>query len=335
MTPRPLNELIEEGWAHALEPVGPQVAQMGEFLRAELAAGNGYLPAGQNVLRAFTFPFERVRVLIVGQDPYPTPGHAVGLSFSVAPGRAAVAAQPGQHLHRVRQRPRTSRPGHRRSDAVGRARGDAAEQGAHRAARQSGIASGQGVGGGDRVCDPGAGRPQTADGGGAVGSRRLDAEADARRAPTAWRSSRRIRRRCRRRAASSARGRSVGPTSYSRRWAPTRSTGVCPEPAEFDVLARSARTFPETWVWANQGRSAARDLAGLDARGAHVDALLVAAGWVTARTVWMLGSHRRLVRRWECDTDLPKPGPFPQISHTAAICRTPRSVLGGQQPHGG
>lgn len=58
---------------------------MGEFLRAEIAAGQRYLPAGQNVLRAFTFPFEQVRVLIVGQDPYPTPGHAVGLSFSVAP----------------------------------------------------------------------------------------------------------------------------------------------------------------------------------------------------------------------------------------------------------
>ena len=58
---------------------------MGEFLRAELAAGQRYLPAGQNVLRAFTFPFDEVRVLIVGQDPYPTPGHAVGLSFSVAP----------------------------------------------------------------------------------------------------------------------------------------------------------------------------------------------------------------------------------------------------------
>jgi uracil-DNA glycosylase len=57
---------------------------MGEFLRAELAAGHRYLPAGPNVLRAFTFPFERVRVLIVGQDPYPTPGHAMGLSFSVA-----------------------------------------------------------------------------------------------------------------------------------------------------------------------------------------------------------------------------------------------------------
>ena len=84
MTARPLNELVEDGWAHALEPVGPQVAQMGEFLRAELAAGHGYLPAGVNVLRAFTFPFDQVRVLIVGQDPYPTPGHAVGLSFSVA-----------------------------------------------------------------------------------------------------------------------------------------------------------------------------------------------------------------------------------------------------------
>ena len=85
MTARPLNELVEEGWAKALEPVADQVAQMGEFLRAEIAAGNGYLPSGQNVLRAFTFPFDQVRVLIVGQDPYPTPGHAVGLSFSVAP----------------------------------------------------------------------------------------------------------------------------------------------------------------------------------------------------------------------------------------------------------
>jgi uracil-DNA glycosylase len=77
--------LIDDGWAEALAPVEPQVTQMGEFLRAELAAGHRYLPAGENVLRAFTFPLDKVRVLIVGQDPYPTPGHAVGLSFSVAP----------------------------------------------------------------------------------------------------------------------------------------------------------------------------------------------------------------------------------------------------------
>lgn len=85
MTPRALPELVDEGWARALEPVGEQVAQMGQFLRAEIAAGRSYLPSGINVLRAFTFPFDQVRVLIVGQDPYPTPGHAVGLSFSVAP----------------------------------------------------------------------------------------------------------------------------------------------------------------------------------------------------------------------------------------------------------
>jgi len=85
VTAQPLNELVEEGWARALAPVAGQVAELGEFLRAELAEGRGYLPSGQNVLRAFTFPFDAVRVLIVGQDPYPTPGHAVGLSFSVAP----------------------------------------------------------------------------------------------------------------------------------------------------------------------------------------------------------------------------------------------------------
>ncbi|MGU3498880.1 uracil-DNA glycosylase [Mycobacterium sp. C31M] len=85
MTARPLTEIVEPGWARALEPVAGQVAQVGEFLRAELAAGHRYLPAGENILRAFTYPFDAVRVLIVGQDPYPTPGHAVGLSFSVAP----------------------------------------------------------------------------------------------------------------------------------------------------------------------------------------------------------------------------------------------------------
>ncbi len=86
MTARTLEEIVEPGWARALEPVAGQVAQMGAFLRAEVAAGRPYLPAGDDVLRAFRQPFDGVRVLVVGQDPYPTPGHAVGLSFSVAPG---------------------------------------------------------------------------------------------------------------------------------------------------------------------------------------------------------------------------------------------------------
>ncbi|MFF9864578.1 uracil-DNA glycosylase [Streptomyces sp. NPDC013953] len=85
MAARPLNEIVEPGWAHALAPVAERIAAMGDFLRAEIAAGRTYLPAGANVLRAFQQPFDEVRVLIVGQDPYPTPGHAVGLSFSVAP----------------------------------------------------------------------------------------------------------------------------------------------------------------------------------------------------------------------------------------------------------
>lgn len=85
MAVRPLPEIVEEGWARALAPVADDIAAMGDFLRAENAAGRGYLPAGANVLRAFTEPFDRVKVLIVGQDPYPTPGHALGLSFSVAP----------------------------------------------------------------------------------------------------------------------------------------------------------------------------------------------------------------------------------------------------------
>jgi uracil-DNA glycosylase len=80
-----LEEVVEAGWAEALEPVAGQIKAMGEFLRAEVAAGRTYLPAGKNILRAFSQPFADVRVLIVGQDPYPTPGHPVGLSFSVEP----------------------------------------------------------------------------------------------------------------------------------------------------------------------------------------------------------------------------------------------------------
>jgi len=85
VTSRPLADLVDPGWAAALAPVADQITRMGDFLRAEIANGERYLPAGPNVLRAFTYPFDAVRVLIVGQDPYPTPGHAVGLSFSVAP----------------------------------------------------------------------------------------------------------------------------------------------------------------------------------------------------------------------------------------------------------
>src|SRR5690606_2565651 len=82
---RPLHEIMDSGWAEALAPVADRIAQMGDFLRQEVAEGRTYLPAGENVLRAFRQPFEEVRVLLVGQDPYPTPGHAVGLSCAVSP----------------------------------------------------------------------------------------------------------------------------------------------------------------------------------------------------------------------------------------------------------
>src|SRR3954466_6263992 len=77
--------LIAADWAEALAPVDAQIATMGRFLREEGAAGRQYLPAGEHILRAFSRPLADVKVLIVGQDPYPTPGHPIGLSFSVAP----------------------------------------------------------------------------------------------------------------------------------------------------------------------------------------------------------------------------------------------------------
>ncbi|WP_270352355.1 uracil-DNA glycosylase [Microbacterium testaceum] len=87
MTPKSLAELAKAGlidasWVEPLAPVADDIAALGRRLRDE---GRPYLPAGELVLRAFRTPVDAVRVLIVGQDPYPTPGHPIGLSFAVDP----------------------------------------------------------------------------------------------------------------------------------------------------------------------------------------------------------------------------------------------------------
>ncbi len=81
------RQQVAPDWAAALEPVAPLLASLGAFLRAEVEAGHTYLPAASAILNAFTRPLIDVRVLIVGQDPYPTPGDPMGLSFSVPRGR--------------------------------------------------------------------------------------------------------------------------------------------------------------------------------------------------------------------------------------------------------
>ncbi len=80
---QPLARLVAPDWAAALAPVEAQLRAVLEFLAAEVAQGHEVLPPPSDVLRAFRQPLAGVRVLIVGQDPYPTPGHAVGLSFAV------------------------------------------------------------------------------------------------------------------------------------------------------------------------------------------------------------------------------------------------------------
>ena len=100
MAEQSLQNVVEAGWAAALDPVHDNITKMGDFLRSEVAAGRTYLPKGEHVLRAFQQPFADVKVLIVGQDPYPTPGHAVGLSFSVDP---QVRRLPGSLLNIFRE----------------------------------------------------------------------------------------------------------------------------------------------------------------------------------------------------------------------------------------
>ena len=75
----PITDSLDPGWAAALTPVAGKLAALEAFLGTE----PDYLPAESNVLRAFRAPLADVRVLIVGQDPYQTPGWPIGLSFAV------------------------------------------------------------------------------------------------------------------------------------------------------------------------------------------------------------------------------------------------------------
>ncbi|WP_033518096.1 uracil-DNA glycosylase [Bifidobacterium cuniculi] len=77
---------IDPGWAKALAPVADRINELMAWVRDQQAHGVTVLPSYERILRAFSIPFESIHVLIVGQDPYPTPGHPIGLSFAVAPG---------------------------------------------------------------------------------------------------------------------------------------------------------------------------------------------------------------------------------------------------------
>ncbi|WP_091251384.1 uracil-DNA glycosylase [Arthrobacter sp. ok909] len=87
---QPLGELVAPDWAEALAPVEAQLRDVLDYLASDAAAGHEVLPSPSNLLRAFRQPLSGVRVLIVGQDPYPTPGHAVGLSFAVDGGTRPI-----------------------------------------------------------------------------------------------------------------------------------------------------------------------------------------------------------------------------------------------------
>ncbi|WP_022871546.1 uracil-DNA glycosylase [Yaniella halotolerans] len=82
---------IDSSWHPVLAPVSHQLHQLMEQLQARRDAGEHIEPSPEHVLRVFRLPFEQVKVLIVGQDPYPTPGHAVGLSFALDPSVRPIA----------------------------------------------------------------------------------------------------------------------------------------------------------------------------------------------------------------------------------------------------
>ncbi len=83
-----VNVRIEPGWKNALsEEWGkPYFAELVEFVRSEYASGTIFPPAGQIFAAFDACPFDKTRVVILGQDPYHDTGQANGLCFSVAQG---------------------------------------------------------------------------------------------------------------------------------------------------------------------------------------------------------------------------------------------------------
>ena len=80
---------IEPGWKQALKSEfdRPYFQQVVTFLKIERAQGKTIYPPGALIFNAFDkTPFDKVKVVILGQDPYHGPGQAHGLSFSVQPG---------------------------------------------------------------------------------------------------------------------------------------------------------------------------------------------------------------------------------------------------------
>lgn len=85
---------LEESWKRVLSPEFEldYMRALSEFLREERAAGQTIFPAGNEIFNALNAtPFEKVKVVILGQDPYHGPGQAHGLCFSV---RSGVALPP-------------------------------------------------------------------------------------------------------------------------------------------------------------------------------------------------------------------------------------------------
>lgn len=92
---RILDRLAEKKWVAAdwvtgLRKADPAIDMKIDAALAKVAKGGGYFPIEDEmssvIWRAFQLPLGTVRVLVLGQDPYPDPAHAMGLSFSTGPG---------------------------------------------------------------------------------------------------------------------------------------------------------------------------------------------------------------------------------------------------------
>jgi uracil-DNA glycosylase len=83
MSDVPSSARLGAGWGEVLAPLAERLGTLHAFLQAEQAAGRSVAPTPDRMFAALAMPLADVRVLIVGQDPYPTPGHAIGLAFAV------------------------------------------------------------------------------------------------------------------------------------------------------------------------------------------------------------------------------------------------------------
>lgn len=148
-----MNVKIEESWRKRLQEEfdKPYFEKLVAFVKSEYGHAN-VLPPGHQIFHVFnSCPFEKVKVVILGQDPYPNPGQYYGVCFSVPKG-VAIPRFSGKHIQGNTSGPGKAHSDFRKSGPLGSARRVSYEFRPHSTCPRNRLAPEHGMGNLHRRC---------------------------------------------------------------------------------------------------------------------------------------------------------------------------------------